>query len=95
MTEDEVGGWHHRLYGHEFEQTPGDGKGQESLVCCSPRGCEESDTTQQLDNNRRTQNGLLADGIIRKSRSIVLRWPRRRLQEEENVLECVLLWNCQ
>ena len=24
MTEDEMVGWHHRLGGHEFEQTPGD-----------------------------------------------------------------------
>ena len=24
MTEDEMVGWHHRLDGHEFEQTPGD-----------------------------------------------------------------------
>ena len=27
MTEDEMLGWHHRLNGHEFEQTPGDGEG--------------------------------------------------------------------
>ena len=25
-------GQHHRLNGHEFEQTPGDGEGQESLA---------------------------------------------------------------
>ena len=37
-TEDEMVGWHHRLSGHEFEQTPGDSKGQGSLVCCSPQG---------------------------------------------------------
>ena len=30
MTEDEMIGWHHRLNGHEFEQTPGDGEGQEA-----------------------------------------------------------------
>ena len=24
VTEDEMGGWHHQLSGHEFEQTPGD-----------------------------------------------------------------------
>ena len=36
MTEDEMIGWHHRLDGHEFEQTLGDGEGQGSLVCCSP-----------------------------------------------------------
>ena len=43
MTEDEMVGWHHQLNGHEFEQTLGDSKGQESLVCCSPWGCKESD----------------------------------------------------
>ena len=31
------------LNGHGFEQTLGDGEGQESLVCCSPRGRKESD----------------------------------------------------
>ena len=33
-TEDEMVGWHHWLNGHEFEQTPEDGDGQGSLVCC-------------------------------------------------------------
>ena len=32
MTKDEMVGWHHRFNRHEFEQTPGDGKGQGSLV---------------------------------------------------------------
>ena len=36
VTEDEMAGWHHRLNGLEFEQTPGDVEGQGSLVCCSP-----------------------------------------------------------
>ena len=36
MTEDEAVGWHHRLDGHEFEQTQGDGEGEGSLVCWSP-----------------------------------------------------------
>ena len=31
-TEDEMVGWHHRLKGHEFEQTLGDGDGQLGLV---------------------------------------------------------------
>ena len=44
-TEDEMVGWHHRLDGHEFEQAAGDGEGQGSLVCFSPWGCKESDTT--------------------------------------------------
>ena len=39
VGEDETVGWHHRfISGYEFEQTPGDGEGQGSLVCCSPRG---------------------------------------------------------
>ena len=36
MTEDEMVGWHHQLNGLEFEQAPGDGKGQGSLACCNP-----------------------------------------------------------
>ena len=48
MTEDEMVGWHHRLNGHGFEQSPGDGEGQGSLACCNPWGCKESDMTEQL-----------------------------------------------
>ena len=39
-------GWHHQLNGHEFEQAPGDGEGQGSLVCYNTRGCKELDTTE-------------------------------------------------
>ena len=35
-TEDEIVGWYHQLYGHEFEQAPGVGDGQGGLVSCSP-----------------------------------------------------------
>ena len=45
-TEDEMVGWHHWLNGHEFEQAPGVGDGQGSLVCCSAWGHKESDTTK-------------------------------------------------
>ena len=48
-TEDERVGWHHRLSGHESEQTPGDGEGQGSLVCCSPWGHKKSNTTEWLN----------------------------------------------
>ena len=50
-TEEEMVGWHHWLNGHDFEQSLGDGDGQESLACCSPWGCKESDTTEQLNYN--------------------------------------------
>ena len=49
MTEDEMVGWHHRLHEHEFEQAPGDGEGHASLVCYSPWGRKESDTTEWLN----------------------------------------------
>ena len=51
MTEDGMGGWHHRLNGHEFQQTPGDGKGLGSLTCCILWGHKWSDMTEQLNNN--------------------------------------------
>ena len=49
MTENEMVGWHHWLNGHEFEQVLGVDDGQGSLSCCSPWGCEELDTTEQLN----------------------------------------------
>ena len=39
-------GWHHRLNGHEFVQTPGVGDGLGSLARCSPWGHRESDMTE-------------------------------------------------
>ena len=44
VTEDEMVGWHCRLNGHEFEQTPGYSAAQESLAGYSPWGLKESDT---------------------------------------------------
>ena len=51
MIEDEMVGWHHWCDGYELGQTPGDGEGQGSLVCCSPWGLEELDMTLRLNNN--------------------------------------------
>ena len=51
MIKDKILGWLHQLNGHEFEQALGNGEGQGSLACCSPRGCKESDMTEQLNNN--------------------------------------------
>ena len=48
-TEDKMVRWHHWLERHEFEQAPGVGDGQESLVYCSQWGCKELDTTEQLN----------------------------------------------
>ena len=48
MTEDEMVRWHHRL-GQEFEQAPGVGDEQGSLVCCIPLGRKESGMIEQLN----------------------------------------------
>ena len=52
-TEDEMVGWHHRLNGQEFEQAPGYGEGQGSLVCCSPWGQKESDMTESTTTEQK------------------------------------------
>ena len=49
QPEDVMVGWHHQLDGHEFDQAPGDGEWQGSLVCFSPRGCKKLDTTEWLN----------------------------------------------
>ena len=48
MKGDEMVGWHHRLNGHEFEQTLGDGGGQGSLVSM---GLQRVGHDSQLNNN--------------------------------------------
>ena len=48
--------WHHRLNGHESEQTLGVGERQGSMACCSPWGLKESDTTKQLNLTEQQSN---------------------------------------
>ena len=52
-----MAGWHHGLNGHEFEQAPGVGDGQESLVYCSPRNRKELDVTEQLNRTEHVSGG--------------------------------------
>ena len=40
-------GWHHQLNGHEFEQTPGDRKGQGKLLSIG----SQSDRIEWLNND--------------------------------------------
>ena len=49
MTEDEMAGWHHWLYGHESEWNLGVGDGQGGLVCCYSWGRKELDITEGLN----------------------------------------------
>ena len=46
--QNETVGWHHRLDGHESEQTLGVGDGQGGLGCCSPRGRKKSHMAEGL-----------------------------------------------
>ena len=46
-------GLYHPLSGHEFEQILGDSEGQGSLTCGKSMGIAKSDTTEQLNNNKR------------------------------------------
>ena len=45
-------GWHHRLDGHEFEQTPGDNEGQGKPGMLQSMGRKESYITEQLNYNK-------------------------------------------
>ena len=56
VTEDEMVGWHHRLSGHEFEQTLGDTEGQGRRECCSPALHESCSThVQRVEHDLMTE----------------------------------------
>ena len=78
MTEDEMVWWHHRLDGHESEQAPGVGNGQESLACCSPWDRRVGhDWVTKLNWALSGQGGCsiwLAEQCIIKTRQF-LEWP--------------------
>ena len=67
MTEDEMVGWHHQLDGHDFEQPPGDGEGQGSLVCCGPWGRREQDMPERLNNNKSRLTGFPGGSVGKES----------------------------
>ena len=64
MTEDKMVGWHHRLSGHEFEQTPADGEGREAWhdavqgVAKSQTQLNESTTTNLQVKSRYLVNDV-------------------------------------
>ena len=68
-TEDEMVGWHYRLYGHGFGWTLGVGDGQGGVACCGSWGRKESDMTE-LNWTERAQITILK-GSERVSRSVM------------------------
>ena len=80
-------GWRHQFNGHEFEQTPGDGEAQGSLVCCSLWGRKESDTTERL-NHRKAKYMLI---ILKCTFNNHLAGMKRNtLTEQQQKIWCVL-----
>ena len=64
-TEDEMFEWYHWLNGHEFEQPPGDGEGQGSLVCCSLWDYKELDMTKPLNTtNEPTEIWIFSQSLL-------------------------------
>ena len=80
-TEVEMGGWHHRFDGHEFEQAPGVGDVQGGLRCCSPWGRQESDTTEWLNWTELNWTGSIdgASGLICSTARVIFLGPRIEL----------------
>ena len=68
-------GWHHRLNGHEFEQTLGDREGQGSLACCRPWSCrvrhdlatEQQQLQQQQQQQQQQQHTFQNDHRYKSS----------------------------
>ena len=83
FSEDESGGWHHQFNGHQLGQTPEDGEGQGSLICCSLLGLKESVMTRQLNNNNKIWDH--SSQIIQVAKKIGSGEVRREL---DNHLEC-------
>ena len=80
-------GWHHRLNGHEFEQTPGEIEGQGDLECCSPRGHKELDTAEQLipkKGNAKECSNYHTIELISHATKVMLKILQARLQQYVN-----------
>ena len=65
MTEDKIVGWHHQLNGHDFEQTLGDGDGQEAWHAAfhgvAKSRAQLSDwTTTKLDSGENLRHWLIS-----------------------------------
>ena len=73
MRVDNMDGWHRGFNGLEFQQALGVGDGQGILVCCSPWGCTQSDTTEQMKGTDCNRENALNTSSYRVSK-----WNRKR-----------------
>ena len=64
MTEDEMIRWHHRLNGHESEQTLGDSEGQGSLTYCKSMGLQRVRHNLVTEQQGSSVCGILQAGIL-------------------------------
>ena len=100
-TEDEMVGWHHRLNGYEYEQTPEDGEGQGHLGCWSPWGRKELETTEQLNSKRVYRKWILFIEQVQKEICnswvlLVLPLAISRLGTlQQHKINCCAKWCCQ
>ena len=70
MTEDKLVGWHHRLDVHEFEEAPGVGEWQGSLVLQSMVTRRQTQLSEWTDYGEKHNQKSAADGSMRP----LLRW---------------------
>ena len=66
----------HRLNGHDFEHTQGDGEGQGSLVHCSPWGRKEQNMPEPLNNKQVNPQQFIP-------RHTIVKFPK----DKENILK--------
>jgi len=93
MTEDEMGGWHHQWDGNELALAVGDGQG--SLVCCSPWGRKELDTTEWLNWLESGALGLKSNSATYSVRAFpVAQWVKKlpAVQETQKTQVQFLGW---
>ena len=79
----------------EFEQIPGDSEGQGSLVCCSPWGCKELDTTEQLNNICCLEVSLVAPPLTQETGNRFLSWDHaleKEMATHSNILALEIPW---
>ena len=72
--EDEMVGWDHQLHGSEFDQAPGVGDRQGGLMCCSPWGHKELDTTERLNWSQQVHNLLQHQWESNTTANLVCPW---------------------